>query len=77
VFKQGHPAWLGTLITRREGRQLIYDLSLANRNSLLLNYAIQRILKMVRVCMCACVHVCMCACVAWALLGRLGGRGTC
>ena len=32
-------------LLRREGRQLIYDLSTQHRNCLLLNYAIQRILK--------------------------------
>jgi hypothetical protein len=48
VFKRGHPEWLVELIADRRGRQLIYELSAAHRNSLLLNYAIQRILKQVR-----------------------------
>ena len=30
---------------RREGRQLIYDLSATHRSSLLLNYAMQKILR--------------------------------
>lgn len=47
VFKQGHPEWLNKLIQHRQGRQLIYDLSMSHRSSLLLNYAIQRILKQV------------------------------
>ena len=40
--------WTKTLVfilLFREGRQLIYDLSTQHRNCLLLNYAIQRILK--------------------------------
>eukprot|EP00775_Hariotina_reticulata_P012244 gene12244-12381_t len=45
VFRKGHPDWLNELISDRRGRQLIYDLSAAHKNSLLLNYAIQRILK--------------------------------
>uniref|UniRef100_A0A383VL51 Uncharacterized protein n=1 Tax=Tetradesmus obliquus TaxID=3088 RepID=A0A383VL51_TETOB len=45
VFRRGHPEWLNELIADRRGRQLIYELSAAHRNSLLLNYAIQRILK--------------------------------
>jgi hypothetical protein len=49
VFRRGHPEWLNELIADRRGRQLIYELSAAHRNSLLLNYAIQRILK--QVCM--------------------------
>jgi hypothetical protein len=48
LFKGGHPGWLNELIADRRGRQLIYELSAAHRNSLLLNYAIQRILKQVR-----------------------------
>lgn len=47
VFRRGHPDWLNELISDRRGRQLIYDLSAAHKNSLLLNYAIQRILKQV------------------------------
>lgn len=45
VFKQGHPAWLNQLIQHQHSRKMIYELSAANKNSLLLNYAIQRILK--------------------------------
>lgn len=48
MFRRGHPEWLNELIADRRGRQLIYELSAAHRNSLLLNYAIQRILKQVR-----------------------------
>lgn len=47
VFRRGHPDWLNELISDRRGRQLIYELSSTHRNSLLLNYAIQRILKQV------------------------------
>eukprot|EP00879_Flechtneria_rotunda_P021413 GHRR01022570.1.p1 GENE.GHRR01022570.1~~GHRR01022570.1.p1 ORF type:complete len:302 (+),score=121.38 GHRR01022570.1:122-1027(+) len=45
VFRRGNPDWLHELINHRRGRQLIYELSATHRNSLLLNYAIQRILK--------------------------------
>ncbi|KAF8064640.1 FPS1 [Scenedesmus sp. PABB004] len=45
LFRRGAPTWLDALIAERRGRQLIYDLSASHRNSLLLNYAIQRILK--------------------------------
>lgn len=47
VFKAGHPAWLDQLIQHSHSRKMIYELSAANKNSLLLNYAIQRILKQV------------------------------
>jgi hypothetical protein len=47
VFKQGHPVWLDQLIQHTHSRKMIYELSAANKNSLLLNYAIQRILKQV------------------------------
>lgn len=45
AFRRGPPEWLNTLIKDRRGRQLIYELSATHRNSLLLNYAIQKILK--------------------------------
>jgi hypothetical protein len=48
VFKKGHPSWLDQLIQHNHSRKMIYELSAANKNSLLLNYAIQRILKQVR-----------------------------
>ena len=47
VFKKGHPEWLDQLIQHKACRKMIYELSAANKNSLLLNYAIQRILKQV------------------------------
>lgn len=54
VFKQGHPTWLDELIKHTHSRKMIYELSAANKNSLLLNYAIQRILKQV------CIPVSLC-----------------
>lgn len=49
VFKKGHPEWLDRLIQQPSNRKMVYELSAANKNSLLLNYAIQRILKLVGV----------------------------
>ncbi|GAB4822406.1 hypothetical protein N2152v2_009452 [Parachlorella kessleri] len=40
----GAPQWLNGLIAEKEGRQLIYELSAQYKNSLLLNFAIQKIL---------------------------------
>lgn len=40
----GAPQWLNGLISEREGRGLIYDLSSRYQNSLLLNFALQKIL---------------------------------
>ena len=41
----GSPVCLDAACLRRAGRQLIYSLSQKHRNSLVLNYAIQRILQ--------------------------------
>lgn len=57
VFKKGHPTWLDQLIQHDYSRKMIYELSAANKNSLLLNYAIQRILKQVRSCVMSCCAV--------------------
>ncbi|GLC69877.1 hypothetical protein PLESTF_000890600 [Pleodorina starrii] len=43
---QGGLAWLDGLLSDPRGRKLIYELSAAHRNSLLLNFAIQKIMKM-------------------------------
>jgi hypothetical protein len=48
MFRSGRPEFLEDLIQDRRGRQLIYDLSGDHQNSLLLSYAVQRILKQVR-----------------------------
>lgn len=40
--------WLDGLLGDPRGRKLIYELSSQHRNSLLLNFAIQRIMKNVR-----------------------------
>lgn len=40
-------AWLDGLLVDPRGRKFIYELSAAHRNSLLLNFAIQKIMKMV------------------------------
>lgn len=40
------PPWLEQLVTDARGRKLIYELSATHRNCLLLDYGIQRILKM-------------------------------
>ena len=42
--KEHTPAWVGGLTSDRIGRQLIYDLSGVHRNSLMLNFAVQKIL---------------------------------
>ncbi len=39
--------WLDGLLADSRGRKLIYELSAAHRNSLLLNFAIQKIMKQV------------------------------
>eukprot|EP00887_Chlorella_sp_A99_P003095 scaffold9.g3095.t1 len=44
----GAPPWLSGLISEPEGRRLIYELSAKYKNSLLLNFAIQKILMQVR-----------------------------
>ncbi|GAX82209.1 hypothetical protein CEUSTIGMA_g9637.t1 [Chlamydomonas eustigma] len=47
VFHQNNgkpPAWIENLTQDPRGRQLIYELSAAHRNSLILNYGIQKIL---------------------------------
>lgn len=38
------PAWVNGLTSDKIGRQLIYDLSGVHKNSLMLNFAIQKIL---------------------------------
>ncbi|KAK9822993.1 hypothetical protein WJX81_003185 [Elliptochloris bilobata] len=41
----GPPRWLDGLLQDRAGRQLVYELSAAHRGCLLLNYAIQKVLR--------------------------------
>jgi hypothetical protein len=40
----GPPAWLSALTSDPRGRKLLYELSAAHKNCLLLNFAMQRIL---------------------------------
>ncbi len=44
----GPPAWLSALTSDPRGRKLLYELSAAHRNCLLLSFAMQRILFEVR-----------------------------
>lgn len=44
VFRGGPPVWLEEVIAHARGRRLIYHLASVNTNSLLLSWAIQRIL---------------------------------
>jgi hypothetical protein len=49
VVRQGKPPpWLEGLTADPRGRTLVYGLSAAHHNCLLLNFAIQKILKQVR-----------------------------
>lgn len=46
VFAGGAPPrWLGDLIREARGRKLLYELSSTHKNCLLLNFAMQSILK--------------------------------
>ena len=42
--KEHTPSWVGGLTSDKIGRQLIYDLSGVHKNSLMLNFAVQKIL---------------------------------
>ena len=42
--KEHTPSWVGGLTSDKIGRQLIYDLSGFHKNSLMLNFAVQKIL---------------------------------
>lgn len=42
--KEHTPAWVGGLTSDIIGRRLIYDLSEVHKNSLMLNFAVQKIL---------------------------------
>ena len=42
--RQNTPAWVNGLTADKIGRQLIYDLSGVHKNSLMLNFAVQKIL---------------------------------